>query len=236
MSKHAVILAGGKGARLHPYTIVIPKPLVPIGAYPVLEIILKQLAMHEFENITLAVNHQADLIKAYFGNGQKWNVNIEYSLEDKPMSTMGPLKLIDGLPNDFLVMNGDILTDMNFSEFHDYHLKSKNIFTSSSFIQEHNVDYGVIKKDADGNILNFEEKPSFCYEVSMGIYMVNKATLDFIPDDVSYGFDELMLDFIKAGKLPEVKQFNGYWLDIGRPADYAQAIDEFENIKDRLFK
>ena len=115
MSKRAVILAGGKGTRLRPYTIVLPKPLMPIGDYPILEVIVKQLVQHDFTHITMAVNHQAEIIKAFFGDGTKWGIKIDYSLEDKPLSTMGPLKNLNDLPNDFLVMNGDILTDLNYS-------------------------------------------------------------------------------------------------------------------------
>ncbi len=131
MSKRAIILAGGKGTRLKPYTIVLPKPLVPIGETPILEIIIKQLIRHGFTHITLTVNHMEDIIKAFFGDGSKWNINIDYSLEDKPLSTMGPLKLIDDLPNDFLIMNGDILTDLNFGEFYNNHIENNNIFTIS---------------------------------------------------------------------------------------------------------
>lgn len=109
--KRAVILAGGKGTRLRPYTLVLPKPLMPIGDYPILEVIIRQLVQNGFNRITMAVNHQADLIQTFFGDGSKWDIKIDYSLEDKPLSTMAPLKLIDDLPDDFLVMNGDILTD-----------------------------------------------------------------------------------------------------------------------------
>lgn len=117
MKKQAVILCGGKGKRLRPYTIVLPKPLMPIGDYPILEVIIRQLALQGFEKITLAVNHQAELLEAFFGNGSKWNINITYSLEDEPLGTMGPLKLIQDLPEHFLVMNGDILTDLAYGTF-----------------------------------------------------------------------------------------------------------------------
>src|SRR5207247_1061272 len=122
MSKRAVILAGGKGTRLRPYTVVLPKPLMPIGDYPILEVVVRQLAGSGFDRITMAVNHQAELIKAFFGDGSKWGISIDYSLEDKPLGTMGPLRLIDDLPNDFLVMNGDILTDLDFAAFFGRHV------------------------------------------------------------------------------------------------------------------
>ena len=118
MSKRAVILAGGKGTRLRPYTIVLPKPLMPIGEYPILEVIVRQLKNNNFSHITMAVNHQAEIIQAFFGDGSKWGLKIDYSLEDKVLSTMAPLKLIKDLPDNFLVMNGDVLTDLNFSDFY----------------------------------------------------------------------------------------------------------------------
>lgn len=231
MSKRAILLAGGKGTRLRPYTVVLPKPLMPLGDYPILEVIVRQLAHAGFDHITMTVNHQAELIQTFFGDGSKWGVKIDYSLEDKPLSTMGPLTLIDDLPENFLVMNGDILTDMNYAEFYDYHVERKNIFTVSSYVREHVNLYGVIEKDETQKMIGFHEKPVSRFEVSMGIYMLSKEVLEFIPYNEAYGFDTLMLDLIKAGRNASVRQFEGYWLDIGRPDDYMQAIEEFEKKK-----
>lgn len=174
--KCAVILAGGKGTRLHPYTIAMPKPLVPIGDYPILEIIIRQLNIAGINRIIITVNHQADLIKTYFGDGHKWNVNIEYSLEDKPLGTMGPLKLLKNLPDNFIVMNGDILTDLNFKELLDNHIKEGNIYTISGYKRKHKVDYGVLHTDSNSYLNGFEEKPLLDYTVSMGIYAVSKKS------------------------------------------------------------
>jgi NDP-sugar pyrophosphorylase family protein len=228
MSKRAIILAGGKGTRLKPYTVVLPKPLMPIGDFPILEIIIKQLSSYGFDHITLTVNHQADIIKAYFGNGDKWKIKIDYSLEEKPLSTMGPLSLIKDLPENFLVMNGDILTDLDFGVFYDYHTANRNKFTISSYIREQVNLYGVLEVNSSGTLEGFREKPKTIFEVSMGIYMLNKAVIEFIPNNTSYGFDSLMLDMIKAGTPANVKKFSGYWLDIGCPDDYATAIEKFE--------
>lgn len=236
MSKRAIILAGGKGTRLKPYTVVLPKPLVPLGDYPILEIILRQLVHAGFEYITITVNHQADLIKAFFGNGDKWGVKIDYSLEDKPLSTMGPLSLIDDLPDNFLVMNGDILSDIDYAAFYKHHLDSKNIFTISSYLREHVNLYGVLEVDGNFKLTDFHEKPITRFEVSMGVYMLSKEVLSFIPTNEAYGFDSLMLDLIKAKKNASVKQFDGYWLDIGRPDDYMEAIDEFEKNRNIFLK
>lgn len=232
MSKRAIILAGGKGTRLRPYTVVLPKPLMPIGEYPILEVVIRQLVKHGFTHITIAVNHQADLIIAFFGNGAKWNVRIDYSLENTPLGTMGPLKLITDLPEHFLVMNGDILTDLNFSNFYKTHCANEQLFTISSYKREHKIDYGVLEKNAESNLTGFLEKPCNFYEVSMGIYMVKKAAMEYIPLGQPYGFDSLMLDLLNSKKTVHINLFEGYWLDIGRPDDYLQAIEEFENMKD----
>ncbi|MBI5141404.1 MAG: NTP transferase domain-containing protein [Nitrospirae bacterium] len=233
MSKRAIILAGGKGTRLRPYTLVLPKPLMPIGEYPILEVIVKQLVTAGFDHITMAVNHQAEIIKAFFMDGSKWGIRIDYSLENKPLSTMGPLKLIDDLSDDFLVMNGDILTDLDYADLFETHVRHNEMFTISSHIREQLVDYGVLET-AEGRLLGLREKPRLNYEVSMGVYVMSKRALAFIPADKAYGFDHLMYDMIAAGQNVAVRKFSGYWLDIGRPDDYAQAIDEFESMRTRF--
>ncbi|HSA06689.1 MAG TPA: sugar phosphate nucleotidyltransferase [Candidatus Gastranaerophilales bacterium] len=232
MSKRAVILAGGKGARLRPYTVVLPKPLMPIGDYPVLEVIVKQLINCGFDYLTMAVNHQADIIKAFFGNGEKWNIKIDYALENKPLSTMGPLKLIDNLPENFIVMNGDILTDLNYSDFLEHHSKNQNAFTVSTFAKSLKSEYGILEINENNEIIHFQEKPFIKHTVSMGVYALNKKVLDLIPYNQSYGFDNIMYDFIRTGSFASAKNHNGYWLDIGNPNDYMLAIDLFENNKE----
>ena len=230
MSKRAVVLAGGRGTRLRPYTVVLPKPLMPIGEFPILEVIVRQLARDGFDRITMAVNHQAELINTFFQRGEKWGIQIDYSLEDRALGTMGPLRLIDDLPENFLVMNGDILTDLNYRKLFEDHVTSGSIFTVSSSSREQAVDYGVLKTDANRNLVGFEEKPRLNYEVSMGIYILSARVLPLIPADRLYGFDDLMHDLIAAGKKVFVRRFEGYWLDIGRPDDYTKAIDEFETM------
>jgi len=231
MSKRAVILAGGKGTRLKPYTISLPKPLVPVGDMPILEIIIRQLARNGFDHITITVNHMADIIRAFCGDGSKWNVRVDYSLEDKPLSTMGPLKLIKDLPEDFLVMNGDVLTDLDFEAFYNNHVKNANIFTVSAYSRDQKVDYGVLEVGNDNKLVNFVEKPTTRYNVSMGVYMANRRILDYIPENQLYGFDHLMLDLIKFNNPAAVNIHSGYWLDIGRPDDYEKACNDFEQNK-----
>lgn len=234
MSKRVVILAGGQGTRLRPYTVVLPKPLMPIGDFPILEVIVRQLVRHGFDHITMAVNHQAEIIRAFFRDGSKWGVRIDYSLEDKPLSTMAPLRMIQDLPENFLVMNGDILTDLDYSNFFAEHVCRNNIFTVSAYVRKQNVDYGVLEIDASNFLTSFKEKPSNEYLVSMGAYVASRRILDFIPEGISYGFDNLMLDLLAAGQPAAVRKFGGYWLDIGRPDDYIQAIEEFDLMKTRF--
>lgn len=229
--KRAVILAGGMGTRLRPYTVVLPKPLMPVGDYPILEVIIRQLAHFGFNHITLTVNHQADLIKSFFGDGSKWNIKIDYSLEDRPLSTMGPLKLIQDLPDNFLVMNGDILTDLDFGTFYSQHVRDSSLFSISSAVREQVNLYGVLEKNDRGLLSGFLEKPKHRFLVSMGVYMLSKEVLNYIPEGISYGFDQLMLQFLEKKKPVQVREFEGYWLDIGRPDDYMQAIEEFEQLK-----
>lgn len=227
----AVILAGGKGTRLRPYTIAMPKPLVPVGDVPILEIIIRQLSKNNFERIIITVNHQADIIKAYFGDGSKWGVSIEYSMENTPLGTMGPLTLLENLPDDFLVMNGDILTDLKYEEFLNKHIEANNEFTICSHERAHKVDYGVLVLDDNGHLKDFEEKPVLPYHVSMGIYAVNRSVVSLIPQNEYYGFDSLMRKMIVEHRKVAVKSFQGYWLDIGRPDDYMKAIEDFEEMK-----
>lgn len=234
MSRRAVILAGGKGTRLLPYTVVLPKPLMPVGEYPILEVIVRQLARCGFSRVTLAVNHHAELIKAFFGDGAKWRLDIDYSLEDQPLGTMGPLKLLADLPENFLVMNGDTLTDLDYAAFYERHVRAEDHFTISSFVREHVVDYGVLEPDARGLLGAFREKPHLTYEVSMGVYMCSRRVLEFIPASRPYGFDQLMLELIGAGRPARVVRHGGYWLDIGRPDDYAQANEDFDRLRPAL--
>jgi NDP-sugar pyrophosphorylase family protein len=236
MSNRAVVLAGGKGTRLRPYTVVLPKPLMPVGEYPVLEIIVRQLATHGFDHITLAVNHQANIIKAFFGDGEQWNVRIDYSLESRPLSTVAPLRLIDDLPATFLLMNGDVLTDLNFDALYREHLRNKGPFTIAASRRTHTIDYGVLRTDESNVLTGFDEKPSMQYLVSMGVYIVNRSILSLVPQDQPYGFDNLMHDLLARGERVAVSPYDGYWLDIGRPDDYAQAVEEFDRRKPQLLK
>ena len=231
--RRAIILAGGKGSRLRPYTIVLPKPLMPIGDFPILEVVVRQLVRDGFDHISMAVNHQASLIRAFFGNGSKWSIKIDYYEEDKPMGTMGSLNKIDDLPDNFLIMNGDILTDLDFANFYDSHLNNKSLFTIGANKRLQPIDYGVLESNEKGFLKSFIEKPKNEYLVSMGIYMANKKIKNHIPN-AYFGFDNLMLDLLSEKMPVRLYEFNGYWLDIGKPDDYIKAIEDFETLKDKL--
>ena len=234
MSKRAIILAGGVGTRLRPYTVVLPKPLMPIGDYPILEVIVRQLVHQGFTHITLAVNHQAEILRAFFGDGKKWGVRIDYSLETKPMSTVAPLSLISDLPENFLLMNGDLLTDFDLSSFLERHVDCGRLFTIAAARRLQLIDYGVLNIDSSHRLTGFSEKPQMEYLVSMGVYAVNRRILQFVPPDSKYGFDDLMKDLLSKDELVTVEPYEGYWLDIGRPDDYVRAVEEFEQRRQRF--
>ena len=234
MSKRAIVLAGGVGTRLRPYTVVLPKPLMPIGDYPILEVIVRQLVHQGFTHITLAVNHQAEILQAFFGDGKKWGVRIDYSLETKPMSTVAPLSLISDLPENFLLMNGDLLTDFDLSSFLERHVACGRLFTIAAARRLQLIDYGVLNVDSSHRLTGFSEKPQMEYLVSMGVYAVNRRILQFVPPDSKYGFDDLMKDLLSKDEPVTVEPYEGYWLDIGRPDDYVRAVEEFEQRRQRF--
>jgi NDP-mannose synthase len=234
MSKRVVILAGGTGTRLQPYTVVLPKPLMPIGDYPILEVIIRQLVRQGFTDVTLAVNHQANLLKAFFGDGEKWGVHLDYSLERKPISTIAPLALIPDLPENFLLVNGDVLTDFDFSDFLERHVQSHRLFTIAAAQRRQLIDYGVLQIDSSRRLTGFSEKPQTEYLVSMGVYAVNRRVLQFVPPDSKYGFDDLMNDLLGKDEPVTVEPYAGYWLDIGRPDDYMRAVEEFERRREQF--
>ena len=230
----AVLLAGGQGSRLRPYTIALPKPLMPVGEMPILEVIIKQLALHGINQHILAVNHQAELMRAYFGNGDRLGVDISYSLETRPLGTMGPLRLLASLPQHFIVMNGDVLCDLDFGGFLDRHIRADHLFTVAASEREQPIDYGVLECDEESRLVRFFEKPRSKHLVSMGVYCASRRILEWIPQDQAFGFDQLMLKLIAAGEPVNVERHRGYWLDIGRPDDYHAAVEDWPQIRKRL--
>lgn len=229
-----VILAGGKGRRLYPYTVVLPKPLMPIGDFPILEVILRQLKNCDLNDITIAVGHLGNLIQAYFGNGKKLGVNIEYSFEEKPLGTVGPLTLIPGLNKAFMLMNGDLLTTLDYLKLIDYHKKQKPIATISAQKRSVDVDFGVIQRNKDNQMVKYLEKPKLSYTVSMGIYIFEPEILDFLPKNEKFDFPDLMHLLLKKEQKVAIYNSTDFWLDIGRPDDYQKAVEEFEKNKEKF--
>ncbi|UCD63010.1 MAG: NTP transferase domain-containing protein [Candidatus Zixiibacteriota bacterium] len=230
----AVILAGGKGTRLQPHTTEIPKPLVPLGGKPIIEILIGRLKRHGFSDISICVNHLAHLISAVLDDGRRFGVNISYSLEDTPLSTVAPLKLLGNLADRFLVANGDILTDLDLAALYEYHVKTGAKLTVATHRRLNKIDYGVIGTDSSGRVTSFDEKPVFDLTVSMGIYVFSKAILEVVPDGKPFGFDDLMLRLLELNEPIATYPFDGYWMDIGRPDDYVQAKEDIKTNKDLL--
>lgn len=223
----AVILAGGKGTRLKPYTTCFPKPLVPIGDQPILEIIIRQLAACGVKRVTISTGHLAELIEAYFGDGRRWNLPIEYVREDMPLNTAGALKLLKNCDEDFLVMNGDVLTNEDFRALYNRHKDMKVAATVATRVRETKIDFGVVETDAAGMLSGYKEKPVYRFPVSMGVYVLNRQCQDLIGEGESLGMPDLLLRLVQAGKKVFCFESDAYWLDIGRVDDYEQAQEEF---------
>jgi NDP-sugar pyrophosphorylase family protein len=225
----AVILAGGKGRRLAPYTTILPKPLMPIGDLPILEVVIRQLKRAGFDEVTMAVGYLAELLMAYFGDGHKWGVQISYSREEQPLGTAGPLGLIAGLNQPFLVMNGDLLTTLDFRALWDYHLSRGAIATLATFQRDVKIDLGVIDVDQQGWVQGYIEKPVYHYAVSTGIYVFHPDVLGHIPNQQRMDLPDLILKLLATGERVIAYPFDGIWLDIGRVDDYERAVAEFQD-------
>jgi NDP-sugar pyrophosphorylase family protein len=220
----AVVMAGGKGTRLHPITAAIPKPLVPVGERPILDYVLRWLHHCGVRRVILAIGHLAEIITAVIGDGKRWGLNIEYSLEEKALGTIGPLRLIKNLPDNFLVLNGDILTDLDLHHFFRYHIENKALLTIATVKRKHQVDFGVLHfSEEDFTITRFEEKPLLEHSVSMGIYAMRREIRSLIPRNTPVGLDSLVEMLLKKHKAVKVFPYNGEWLDIGRLEDFIAA-------------
>ena len=226
----AIILAGGKGQRLRPYTTVLPKPLMPIGDMPILEVVLRQLKRAGVSRVTVAVGYLAELLQAFFGDGKRLGLEIDYSFEERPLGTVGPLTLIPDLAQEksFLMMNGDILTTMDFNALIARHHESGAATTIATYRRQVKIDFGVIEANEQNLLTGYVEKPSLDYRVSMGIYCFDARVLGMLKHNEYRDFPDLVKSLIAAGEPVASYPFDGYWLDVGRPDDYATAIEEFE--------
>lgn len=230
-----VILAGGRGTRLRPYTMVLPKPLVPVGNQAVLELLIKRLRKFGFSDIIITTGYLGSLIRALCGDGSKWGANIEYTKENEPLGTIGPLTLVNGNLNEtFLVTKGDVITDLDFRKFIEFHNRKGGIATIATYRKEVKLDLGVLECDDDGAIVGFSEKPEKEYLVSMGAYLFEPEILKYVPTNIPFGFDDLM-HILDDNSVPVYSYIHdGYWLDIGRKEDFEKAQKEFDDHRERI--
>ena len=234
----AVVLAGGKGTRLRPYTTVLPKPLMPVGDRPILDIVVRQLKNAGFERITMATGYLAELIEVFFRDGDNYGVSIDYFREQEPLGTVGALSMIDGLGDgDFLVMNGDVLTDIDYAALLEEHTSSGAAATIATKTRDVRIQLGVLvfgDMDDRSRLTGYLEKPTVRYEASMGVYCFAPRALEHIEQGEALDFPDLVLKLIAAGEEVRAYASEGYWLDIGRHDDYEAAQADVEELRARL--
>jgi NDP-mannose synthase len=231
---HAVILAGGKGTRLVPFTKVFPKPLVPLGDKPIIDTIIRQLKHFGFTRITLAVGHMGEMIQTYVRNGERYGIEIDYSFEEEPLGTVGPLAQIPNLEESFLVMNGDLISNINYEDLINFHELHSSVATIGTYEKNFKIDLGIIQNNGEYSITDYIEKPVYTFKVSMGIYVFNSQIIRYIEPHKYLDFPELVKRLIADNNKVVSYHFNGYWLDIGNHSDYEKALEEYELIKEEL--
>jgi NDP-sugar pyrophosphorylase family protein len=230
----AVVLAGGKGTRLAPYTRILPKPLMPIGDMPILEVLLRQMKRAGIDEVVLTVGHLAHLVRTFFMDGEQWGMRISYSYEECPLGTAGPLSLIDGLGSTFLVTNGDVLTTLDLQDLLAFHRSQGGIATIAVHRRQVKIDLGVVQWNGNHTLSGYIEKPTYDYTVSMGIYVFEPRVLQYIPHNQYLDFPDLVLKMIAAGETVSGYAFDGYWMDLGRPDDYEQAAEDFNGMRSQF--
>jgi NDP-sugar pyrophosphorylase family protein len=234
----AVILAGGKGTRLAPFTVNFPKPLVPLGDMPVLEILMHRLIRHGITDITLTLGHLAELIKSYLDNRKELvkGINLTYVHEAEPSGTAGSLALVKGLDKTFLGMNGDLLTNLNLHSLVQFHREQQAILTVASHARDVRIDMGVLEFNGDYQITRYLEKPTSTHYVSMGIYVYEPEVLHYIEPGQYLDFPDLVVRLIESGKRVCACPCDCAWLDIGRPDDYARAQEMFAEKREEFVR
>jgi len=230
----AVILAGGKGTRLLPFTNVFPKPLVPLGEKPIIDTIIRQLKYFGFQRLTLAVGYMAEMIQTYIRNGEQYGLEIDYSFEEEPLGTVGPLAQICNLEQNFLVMNGDLITSLDYQDLFAFHKRHGHIATIGTCRKDFKINLGIIQNNKDYSIVDYIEKPTYTFTVSMGIYVFNHEVLNYIEPNKYLDFPDLVKRLLGQGRQVVSYPFDGYWLDVGNHSDYERAVEEFQSIKGRL--
>lgn len=227
-----VLMAGGLGTRLGELTKSTPKPMLPVGNKPILETIIENFATYGYVNFIISVNYLSNIIEEYFGDGKKFGVNITYIHENQRMGTAGALTFMRHLLKEpFFVMNADLLTNINFEHFHNFHLSQKTIATMGVRNYDFQIPYGVVNIN-NGEIISISEKPKYNFSVSAGIYMLSPEALNFIPDEQFFDMPSLFELIIASGQTPVSFPIHDYWLDVGRLNDYEQANSEFDRYFD----
>lgn len=227
----AIVLAGGKGTRLRPYTTLFPKPLVPVGEQPILEILLRQLARAGYDRVTISTGHLAHLIEAYFGDGADLGITVDYVREERPLSTAGCLRLVDRPDEPFLVVNGDVLTTMDYGAFLRRHASDGAGATVAVTERSAQIDFGVAEIGPDGSLQGWTEKPTYRFAVSMGVYALSPEAVDLIQAEEELGMPDLLLRVRDSGGRVLCHRTDAYWLDIGRVEDYDRAQADFERMR-----
>lgn len=218
-----VIQCGGKGTRLRPYTMVLPKPLMPVNSQPVLELLLKWLRRNGVRDVYITTGYLGQLIRNFCGDGKQWSMNIRYTSESEPLGTIGPLAILrNEIESTFMVINGDVLTDLSIGAFLACHHSSGGLLTIATAVRETHLDFGVIET-SEGRVRTFREKPSLTNIMSMGIYCMEPEVLEYVPDGVPFGFDDLMYCLLTQDKHVHTYRHDGLWLDIGRIDDFQSA-------------
>ncbi|OGU61893.1 MAG: nucleoside-diphosphate-sugar pyrophosphorylase [Ignavibacteria bacterium RIFOXYA12_FULL_35_25] len=224
---NVLILAGGEGLRLRPYTTVLPKPLMPLGDKPIMERLLIQLKQYNFHKIFVSVGYLAPLIQAYFGDGNKWGVEIIYINEDKPLGTAGPISLLPDFEEPLLVLNGDLVTNLNFSEIFNFHIQKNAILTIGVHKLNYKLPLGFLEINNSAEIIDYIEKPEKTYNMSMGIYVCSLKSRKYIKKNEHMDFPVFTKKIIQSGEKVMGYYNNAQWIDVGRPDEYDRAIEMF---------
>ena len=227
----AVVVAGGKGTRLAPYTKVLPTPMMPMGDMPILEILLRQMKRAGVDKVILTVGHLAGLLRAFFQQGENLGLNIRYSYQEEPLGTAGPFSMVEGLDDTFIVTNHDVLTALDLPSLIDSHRASGVTATIAKHTRNMHMHLGVIRFNGSNQIIGYIEKPTYEFQVSMGIYIFEPRVLMYIPCNPYLDFPDLILRLIENGERVNGYPFDGYWQDLGRPDDYSQAVQDFESLR-----
>jgi len=223
----AVVLAGGKGTRLAPYTSVLPKPLMPIGDRSILELVIGQLRESGINDVTLCVGYLSHLIRAVLDNRRQDGVSISYVQEEEALGTAAPLRLVDDLNSTFVAMNGDVLTTLDYRDLIRHHKRDRNLLTIATRARPIQIDYGVLHLGSNGSsnrVQKYVEKPKMTSTVSMGIYVLEPRALEFIPPSGYFDFPELVQALLAADERVGAYKYEGMWFDIGRRDDYERAV------------